>query len=116
MTPSVPVTVIVVDPITSGKFVMLHAAPAICPLPDVPWPVDHVTAILPLPPETEPPRFTLAAVVLLAGAVIVIVNGRDAATGLEAGVGAGADAVPACTAYNVCTVLTSSGDNPVTIW
>lgn len=74
--------------------------------------------IVPLPPETVPPRFTLAAVVLLAGAVIVSVNGKDAATGLGAGagVGVGGAAVTACAAYSVCTVLISSGDNPVTIW
>lgn len=130
VTPSVAVTVMVFDPIASGRFVTAHAPPATCAVPDVPWTVDHVTALVPFPPETVPPRFTLAAVVLVANAVMVIVNGIDGTGGAGAGVGVGNVpepvvpepdvpgpddiGVPVCTAYNVCTVLTSSGDNPVT--
>jgi hypothetical protein len=120
VTPSVAVTVMVFDPIASGRLVTVHVPPPTCAVPDVPWTVDHVTAIVPLPPETVPPRFTLAAVVLLTGAFIVIVNGTDGTGNGGAGVGVGVvpeldePGVPLCTAYKVCTVLTSSGDNPVT--
>lgn len=38
VTPSVAVTTTVFDPIVNGKFVMLHAPPATCPVPVVPTP------------------------------------------------------------------------------
>jgi hypothetical protein len=123
VTPSVAVTAMVFDPTANGTPEILQPAPAICPVPEVPCAPSQVTAMVPLPPETVPPRFTLAAVVLPAGALIVIVNGTDGTGTGGAGVGADVgvvpeldgDGVPLCTAYNVCTVLTSSGDNPVTI-
>lgn len=120
VTPSVAVTTIVFDPIASGKLGMLHAPPPICAVPEicavagVPCRPSHVTAMVPLPPEARPPRFTLVAVVLLANAVIVSVSGKGAATGMTGGRGAGGETGVPAAAYNVCTVLTSRGDSPVT--
>ena len=99
----------------------------------------QVTRGVPVPPVTEPARLTLDAVVLdavgfmvkdsraeVAGVmvggvmvVVVVVVGVVVVGVVDVGVVAGVvefDDEPVSAAYNVCTVLISSGDSPVTIW
>jgi hypothetical protein len=84
VTLSLAVTVIVFDPIASGRFITLHALPMIAAVPEGPWPALHVTATDPFPPEIEPERFTLDAVVL--DGVVLTVKASAAGVGVAVGV------------------------------
>jgi hypothetical protein len=75
---SAAVTVIVLTPITSGRFEITHAVPLIDDPPDVPALVLQFTAGEPLPPVTVPVSEIEAAVVVAGGAFTVKSSGGGA--------------------------------------
>jgi hypothetical protein len=78
-TGSAAVTVMVLDPITSGIFDMVQFEPLNVVPSNEPMLFDQVTAGAPLPPVTVPVSDMLAAVVVVGGALIVNMIGPGAA-------------------------------------
>ena len=92
--PIVAATVIVLTPIASVMFEIVHAAAVPAALPDTATDedaVDHSTDIAPDPPEAVPDKLTVAALVVAAVALTVSING-GAVGDVGAGVGAGVPA------------------------
>jgi hypothetical protein len=118
LVPAVAVTVIVFEPIASAIFEMLHADA----VPDAAMddePDDHVTEIVPDPPDAAPDKLTVVAVVVAEVAFTVSVNGPTVGeVGFVGGVGVtGGAGVPApvCAAYKVWIAATSPAASPETI-
>ena len=89
--PAAAVTVMVLAPTESGTLAMLHAAVEPAAIPDAPPLKDQVTLTIPVPPDAEPDRLTLDAVVVEGTAFTVNTKG-------DPGGGEGAEAVDVCAA------------------
>jgi len=105
--------VIVLTPVASAIFAMVHAAAEPVALPDTAIDddaVDQVTEIVPDPPVAEPERLTVDAVVVAAVALTAMVSAPGA---VGIGVGAGVTD-PLCAAYIVWIAAMSPGASPET--
>ena len=100
--PAVAVTVIVLAPMASAIFEIVHADAEPDAVPDIATDdeaVDHVTVIAPDPPEAAPASVTDAAVVV--DDVVLTVSVSAGAEGVGVGVGGVEPVVFGCAAYSV---------------
>jgi hypothetical protein len=104
--PAEAVTVIVLAPTASATLAMLQAAVDPAAIPDAPPLEDHVTLTTPVPPDADPDRLTLDAVVVEATAFTVSDRGEP---------GGGGAVVEVCAAYIVKIAALSGAPKVVTI-
>ena len=79
------VMVMVFAPVTSGILTMLQPDPSAAAVPEAPPLDDHVTMMTPVPPDADPDKLTLDAVVVEATAFTTRAKGAGVGGGTVAG-------------------------------